>query len=455
MFRAASDRLKRLIVGVALSLWLLANLSTANAQVTPEQQATTAQGPDEPPLYAPVDAPLASGASQLSVGQWLLFPTVDMYAAYDTNIHSSPVAPLSGPELHFHPSLLADLDTGIYDTKVYGNIDSQVYPTLDYHNNTFDRQAGVVETYSPLPDLDFTLQGDYSHHTNANVLTNSIPTPVTSEATPAQIGAGGVVAGQQIIVDPNDTYTLTGGVYKEFDRAFVRLGGSILHTDYETTSISNYSTESYNGTGGFWLTPWFYAFADGTEAFTQPAVGQSSDSFRARGGIGSAPIGLFKGAIYYGDQGTEVTSAGTAGGDIYGGEITYVPTVALNLGLSVDRLRNVSDITSGTTLALGGLPFVGVGVPTTASTEVTTVAFKSNYAYSPQTFIFGVVSDSRIAYLNSSRVDNSWLASVGIQHQILDDLSMNFSYQYTDYVSPEPMTSFTRNVLSLGADYRF
>jgi Putative beta-barrel porin 2 len=408
-----------------------------------------------PPLAPPEVGALPTGQGSLSLGPFLLSPSLDIGTFYDTNIHSSPTTPLSGPGFDIHPSLLADYDTGIHDTQLYGSIDSDIYPTLDYHNNTFDRQGGIVEKYAPLPDLSFTVQGNYAHSTTASVLTTSIPTPITSPATPPPTGAAGVVAIQQTVVNPSDTYTGTATVYKELNRAFVQLGASAYRTDYENTPTSNLQVESYNGSGGVWLTPLFYAFANGQQAFSQPAVGVDSTSFSARGGIGSAQIGLFQGSIYFGQQGTEVEGDGHSGGDIYGGMISYFPTAVWDMSVSVDRLRNVSDITSATSLGLGGLNLAAVGVPTTASAQITTVAFRSNYKFSAQTSLYGVVSDTRIAYLDSSRLDNSWLASAGIQHQLRDNLSLSFDYQYTRYLSPEPDTSFTRNLVSLRAHYKF
>jgi opacity protein-like surface antigen len=408
-----------------------------------------------PPLSPPEVGALPTGQGALWLGPWLLTPSLDVSTFYDSNIYSSPTTPVSGPGLHFHPSLLADWNTGIHDTQLYGNIDSSVYPTLDYHNNTFNNQAGFVEKYAPLRDLTFTVQGDYAHNTLASVLTNSIPTPIVSPATPLLPGSAGVVATQQTVVNPNDTYTGTATIYKELNRAYVQLGGSAYRTDYPSTPTQNIQGESYNGSGGIWLTPWFYAYTTGAQAFSQPAVGVSSDSFSARGGIGSAQIGLFQGSVYYGKQGTEVPGDGKAGGDIYGGVVSYFPTDVWNMSLSVDRLRNISDINEGTPLALGGLPLSSVGVPTNASAQITSIAFRSDYRFSEQTSFYGVVSDTRTAYIGISRVDNSWLVSAGIRRQLRDNLSLTLSYQYTRLTSPEPNTSFTRNLISLGAHYNF
>ena len=150
--------------------------------------------------------------------------------------HDTPDPARTGIEIQ--PRLLADYNTGIYETSIYGNIDSKIYPTLDSSNDTFNRQAGILQKYSPLPDLLFTAQGNYAHSTNATVLLNSttpsapsIPSPIVSPANPALPGAAGVVANAQTVVDPNDTYTASANVYKEFNRAYAVFGGSIYRHD--------------------------------------------------------------------------------------------------------------------------------------------------------------------------------------------------------------------------------
>ena len=141
-------------------------------------RAPTTGSPSMPPLGPPADLPLPTGAGSLSAGDWLLSPELGIYTLYDTNVHSSPTNALSGPAFHFHPSLLAENNSGICDTRIYGNIDSKVYPTLPYQENTFNKQAGFVQTYSPTPDLVFKAEGDYAHNTPTNVVQQSLASPI-------------------------------------------------------------------------------------------------------------------------------------------------------------------------------------------------------------------------------------------------------------------------------------
>jgi hypothetical protein len=450
MLWMASDRMRGLALCLAL-ICVFGGVDPAVAQLSGGQ----------PPLDPPVERSLATGP--FSIGQWFLTPTLDLSTLYDSNIQSSTTNRQAGPGFHYRPALQGELDTGIYDTKLYGSFDSTIYPT---HTplNTFNPQAGAIQSYAPLRDLIFTTQVDYNHQTNAAVVVNSIPAPVTSPANPAPQGAAGVVTVQQTTVNPNDNYTATTSLYKEFNRAFLNLSSSIALTQYEKSSSGsspNYYKEVYNGRAGFWFTPLLYAFADAIDANTIPAVGLVSNSYLARSGVGSDQIGLFQGSVYYGNQGTAVDQGrGSASGNVYGGTISYFPTPVWTMSVSVDRFRNRSDIIGLTPGASGlpGLPGISVnlGSTTTASsTQITTIGYRSNYTFSEQISAFVVASDSRISFLDMPRVDNAWYASAGILYKPRDKLSLTADYSYTRYISEQPLTSFNRNLVTLGAHYNF
>ena len=426
------------------------------------QAPATGSATNEPPLNPPVVRQLPDGAGTLSLGDWLLYPTLNFHSFYDTNIYSSPTSPISTAGVNFNPSLLAQYDTGIHTTSLYGNISSNVYPFIDSTNDTFDRQAGFVEKYEAMRDLTFTLQGNYQHLTNASVFTQALPTPVLSPASPALPGAAGVVAAQQTFVNPNDTYTATGTIYKEFNRAFMAVTGSLLSTQYSNQSLAtNYSLASYSVRGGAWFSPLFYAYASGSESFVSTVGAPDETYYQVAAGLGSAKIGqLFSGSIYYGYQGTLVADGGgTAGGSIYGAKVLYVPTSVWNITVSIDRTINFSNITAtsltGTPQALPGLPLAASPVSLNQSVQITAPALRSDYKFSQQTSIFGVIGYTAVDYINSTQFENFWTASVGIQHSVSDHLTLTFNYQYTAALSNIPDTAFNRNYTAVGAIYKF
>jgi hypothetical protein len=443
LFKAAAARIRGVAFGVILGACVIGGYDPAFAQ-TP------------PPLGPPVVGPLPDGLGVPSIGPFLLTPTLDLSTFYDSNIHGNPTSPLSGPGFDIHPALTAEYNAGLYDTRLYGNIDSDIYPTLNYVNNTFNRQAGIVQTYSPLRDLTFTVQGDYTHATLAPTVINSIPTPLVSPGTPPLTGSAAVAGIQQTVVNPNDSFTVTGSMYKQFNSAFLSLGTSLVRTEYEVAPTQDYDTGSFNAGGGIWFTPQFYAFANAQDANTVPSVGSIANSYSARGGIGSAQIGLLQGSVYYGHQGTAVAdNGGNAGGDIYGGLLTYFATEQWKMSVAIDRIRNLSDIAAGVTQGLAGVQLSAVAIPTTQSAQITSATYRTDYTLSPQTSAYFALNDTRTSDFGMPLVTNSWLASTGVKHQIRDNLSVSFDYSYTHYLSPTPGTSFTRNLVTLGAHYRY
>src|SRR5262249_34665837 len=145
-----------------------------------------------------------------------------------------------------------------------------------------------------------------------------------------------------------------------------------------------------------------------------------------------------------------------AGGDIYGGVVSYYPSRTLNMSFSVDRQINISHITSGSPQALGGLSYVAVGVSPTASTQTTSFTYNAHYTLSPQTLGYVVLNDTLIDSIDGPPLSqSSWFADFGLQHQLQHNLMLKLDYQYTRFISPTPQTSFIRNLVSLGASYSF
>jgi putative beta-barrel porin BBP2 len=419
-----------------------------------------AQSPTPPPVSPPTLRSLPDGTDTLALGNWLLYPTLGVYTLYDTNLYSSATAPVKGTGFNIHPSILAIDDKGIWQTSVYGNIDSKIYPFIDSTNDTFDRQAGFIERYEAMRDLTFTVQGDYLHRTNAYVFIPSIPGPVVSPATPPTPGSASVAAQQETNINPNDTFTGTGTIYKEFNRAFVSVIGNVSQTNYQNTNlVTDFTTESYNGNGGVWITPQVYAYARGSQSFQEPAVGLRSNSFSTAAGLGTAQIGFFSGSVYYGQQGAEVENSGTAGGAIYGGVLTYFPSDVWKISLSADQLTNISNIVVGASFGnpqgLSGLPLSASPVPIQDSVHSTSTSIRTDYQFSEQTSFFGVLGYTRVNYLTMPQLDNSWVASIGIRHNLSKKLTLTFDYQYTKFQANVPSTSFVRDYTALGAIYKF
>jgi hypothetical protein len=428
-----------------------------------------------PPLTVPPTPQLPPPGEGIPVAGWLLFPTLKTYALYSDNLFQSPLAPISAWGLGATPSLTAEWTNGIHTTTLFGNIDRQVYPTQN-EVNTLDGEASFTQKYQPLPDLTFRAIGDYTHKTIANALQSSIPSPIFTPETTllpngdtvlpngTVVSPNGVVVGHvsptltvngTSLINPYDQYTGTFAVDKIFNRGILSLSTSAARVNYEDQSIKDNSVSSFNGSGGVWLGPLLYAFSDGAIAKNSGSLQSPGPvtSYRARGGIGSGRFGFFLGSIYFGHQGSE-SPTGTAGGEIYGANLSYYPTPLWTLGVSADETVNISSQTNSNLALTIPLP-TPLLIPLSASTRITSTALNSNYQISPRWSTSEHFSYNRVEYVDSPRLDNSWLADTTLTYNMWRNLVITWEYQYSRIQSNVPLNSSTRNYASMSALYKF
>jgi hypothetical protein len=432
----------------------------------------------EPPLTVPTAGPLGGLGDAIPLGGWLFFPSIRAYTIYSDNLFQSPTAPISAWGLGTSPSLTAQWSNGIHTTTLYGNIDRQVYPT-DNAINTFDRQATATQRYSPLPDLTFTALGDYTHKTIQSSLTNSIPSAIaTPTPTPTVLPNGNtelpngtivsptgqivghvnptLTANGTSLINPYDQFTGTVSVNKIFNHGILNLSSSTARTDYETPGTPGFTTSSFSENGAFWLGPVFYAYSNGSFARTSDASpNPNSTAYRVVGGIGTRQFGLFRGSVYFGHQGSEVQTSGSAGGDVYGGAISYYPTPAWTITAAIDETINVSSETSASTQALAIPISAPLQIPLSASTRIIGSSLQTTYTISKQWVTSGSFSYTRIEYIDSSRLDNAWLADATLTYDIWRNMTLAWEYQYASVVSNAPLTNSKRNYINMSAMYKF
>ena len=459
---ATSNRLRsRALGGVLAALLLIGGLGAADAQ--------------EPPLSVPRRALSATPGDALAVGGWLFYPTINTYAQYTDNLFQTVINPISIWGVGVKPSMIAEWSNGIHTTSLYGNIEVRRYLT-DSEFNIFDRQAGFTQKYEALRDLTFSIHGDYSHQTNAspvNAIPNGVASPGTTTVLPngntvlpngniisptgqivGQVAPTVNVVGTQTLVNPSNVYTGTASIEKILNRGFIGLTGSLSRTEYDNTSISSDVTaKTLTGGGSIWLGPVFYAYTNGTYASQISIVGSSA--YRVVGGIGTRKIGLFQASAYYGHQGSDVQNSGTAGGEVYGGSLTYYPTPIWTIGVSIDETVNISNQTGATNIILNNQAPSALTIPVSSSTRSTATSLNTSYLLSVQWSINGTFGFTHVDYINSPRVDNSWLADVVFGYKVTPRMTLSWEYQYSSIISNIPLNSSRRNFVSMGANYKF
>jgi opacity protein-like surface antigen len=392
---------------------------------------------------------------------------------YSNNWFQSPTAPISAISYGITPALTAEFTDGIHKTSVYGSADNQLYPT-DNQINSFNRQAGFIQSYAPLVDLSFQLHGDYTHLTLSNPLTNGIPGAITapiSQLLPNGntllpngqiISPTGQLVGQGIpafttgtatnVVNPVDQFTATASVEKLFNRGVVQFAASVQRNDYQTNLFTpDYTVATLSGHGAFWVAPLFYLYSDGVTANRS-----NSSAHRAVGGIGSGqPLDLFQTYAYFGHQGSEQDASGSAGGVVYGGGVIYAPTLEWTIRAAVDKTVNNSNQTATSTTALT-LPIPApLLIPESAGTSITASTLQSSYRLSPQWATSARVAYTRVNYIDSIRTDNAFVADAYVSYDIWRNMTLSWEYQYSSVSSNVPFVSASRNLLSMSALYKF
>jgi hypothetical protein len=480
MFRTRSDRWKNRALRLATSAFLLlGSFTLAIAQ--------------EPPLDVPRAGRLGNPTDALTFGEWVLYPAIHTFSVYSNNYFMSPSSPISAFGFGIGPSLTAEWTNGIHSTTLYGSSQQQVFPT-DNDINQLDRNAGIVQKYSPLPDLVFKAQVDYQYHNIAPGLTNSIPTPTVAPQT-STLPNGNIVlpngtiisptgqivgqttpalsVGQISIVNPYNLYTGTVSVDKILNGGVVGFSSSIAQQDYTNSSTPNLSnsptpnlmsssptpnfmTRTFGGYGAFWLGPIFYVYSNGATSTYSPTLGAETTSFRAVGGLGFRLNPMLGGSGYYGRQGSQSEGSEPSGGEVYGGRVTYQPTPDWTFNAGVDVTVNIAPAGApSSTLALTIPVPLPLQIPLGSSTQVTATSFSATYLISQQWTLTERLNYAVIDYIGGPRVDNTWLADTLLSYQMLTNLTLTWDYQFSSIDSNAPQVGTWRHYVNVGATYKF
>ncbi len=442
-------------------------------------------GQAQPPLDPPSVGRLpAKDPNAITVDGWQLYPTLRTYSLWSDNLFLSPTSPISAGGLGLTPGLTAVWSNGIHTTTLYGNLDRQVYPTQG-EINTLDGRAGFTQRYEAMRDLIFTVNGNYNHQTWSAGLQSSIPSPTPAPTTTVLPNGNTVLpngtilspSGQPIgqtnpapasnlplIVNPSNQYAGTFSVDKLLNRGILSLIGTVNRIEYENQTVqSNSTSRGLTENAAVWLGPLLYGYSNGSIAtVVTEATSVSTTSYRVVGGLGTRQFGLWRGSVYFGHQGSRSSSASavlagsiTAGGDVYGGLVSYYPTPEWTFTGTVDKTINVSSQAAATNLALSLPNFAAVQVPLTASTDITSTSLQSTYQITQQWLATALVGYVRVQYIGSPRLDNSLIFDATLRYDIWRNMSVNWEYRYRSVVSNAPLTSASSNYITAGATYRF
>ena len=393
----------------------------------------------EPPLTIPPGGPFGADPNAIPFNGWLLYPSLNTFTQYSNNYFLSPQQKISGWSFGGTPSMTAEWSNGIHSTTLFGTYTHLDYPTAN-EVNTNDGEATITQQYAPLRDLNFTFLGDYTHQTIASALTSAIPSPIVSTATTVLpngntvlpngtiVAPSGQIVGQAgptfsatalSVVNPNDAFTATGKVQKLFSDGIVTLGASVLRQNYElqASQSQDYTAKTFTEDAAFWLGPVFYAYSDGSfSARSNTYPNPDTTAYRVIGGIGTRQFGLFRASAYFGYQGSDTSGFPSAGGNVFGGALTYYPTPLWTISANFDETINIaSPLASPSTQALTLPVITPLQISVSSSTQTTATSLHSTYEISPQWTASGLFGYTRVQYLGTMQWQNAWIADAILQ----------------------------------------
>jgi Putative beta-barrel porin 2 len=429
--------------------------------------------------------PVGEYREGLVVGDWKLYPKIFVGAVWDTNIDQQASGAEPGAERTSRtsaravPYLSGFYDGGIHKTSVYGVVDARFFDATNLSATT-----GLTHRYEAMRDLIFNYYVNYTRQTdlftNALNFNNGAIGPNISGTPETNIPIVLNPFGTTPSVNPSayNQYTGGGSVLKSFDNAFVTLGGTVYHIQFDHTASlpidSPFSTSldgtSYWATGriGYNVTPQLYVFAESAGIFQRFNNSTfDTNGYRVIGGVGSAdPQSLFRGEIFGGYQAQEqihgsgilldangvpliVSGSGIPSGvpsntnsAIYGGRLAYYPTRYWTLVAQVDQTLGIS-----TTLS----PTLPAGIPLLATNAI----LQTNYNISRWWWVGARVGYTRSQFYGFDRLDNGWMAGASFNYELWRNLLLTLDYQYSTVHSDAVLSDFTRNVYTAGLTYRY
>ena len=181
------------------------------------------------------------------------------------------------------------------------------------------------------------------------------------------------------------------------------------------------------------------------------------------GGLATPQVGLFLGEVYGGYQAENYDNAffGSLSSSVYGGKLSYFPTRYWTIRLIADRTISVAALTpvAGDPVATPSAPVIGTTASELRCSEVpmlvTHTALETDWGLWRAVAVTGRFGYDHATYVDSFRVDDAWYAGARLNFNFWQALGLSLDYQYTRLNSNVPLNSYYRNVIMLGALYRY
>jgi Putative beta-barrel porin 2 len=448
-------------------LCALAMLVVAGQGVHAQTPAIPPQGqtPAVPPaqvFYAPAEALTATVARlggdprpQSTEGayqflDWLIYGGMGAAGACAWNVNSTPNNQQQACGPQFTPQVVAEHNTGIQRTLLYGVGDIRYYPSLD-RVDVVATTAGVVHVWEIQRDLIFRVQAQGTENQQYSGFAANLAPNDAFLTTPLKYTQG---------------YGSTS-LQKYFGAFFTAVGGSIAGTAYQDIHdnlgntidehFQNGTVSTTNGRIGYYITPITYTYVEPSYNWQRyVASSLNSEGYRFVGGIGFDRISLFKGEIYggYATQWFANPLIATDSIPVVGGRLTWLPTPLVTLTLTADRAFGTSDFINTAGIVQ---PIIAptTGLLPGSVTVNTSASLIGTWDFSRLLTFSATVSDNHLQYLTSTRQDDLLSFVGGVTFKVWQNLGLTVNYTHQHLYSNFPGAPFSTDFVSLGGSTKF
>ena len=381
---------------------------------------------------------------------WLLYAGLGGGAACDYNLNSTPTNQQQACGPRFQPSIVAERNTGIQRTLLYGVGDIRYYPTVS-RVDVVDTTAGIVHVWEIQRDLIFRVQAQGTRGQEySGFSANLLPTSVFLTSP----------------VNYTQGYGSTS-IQKNLGSFFTAVGGSVTGTVYEDArdnlgntvdeQFRNGTVATLNGRFGYHISPIIYTFIEpSVNRQRYEASRLNSEGYRVVAGVGSDRISLFNGEFYagYASQRFDDPAIGSVSIPVVGGRLSWYPTRFLTFTLTADRTFSTSDFnTNG--LAPGTVTNTGPGLLPGSATTATTAKLRADWDFTQRFSFNASISDVHLDYLDSVRKDDLLSLVAGVTFKIKPDLGIQVNYIHQNLFTNIAGADYARDFISVGAQSKF
>ncbi|HKD22905.1 MAG TPA: outer membrane beta-barrel protein [Rhizomicrobium sp.] len=397
----------------------LAQTETAPAQSVPEVVQISDQS-----LFA---------AKGLPIGDFRLFPTLDLEAAHDDNVYRTPLGQLDDYFFVISPAVVLRSEWARHLIALRANLDQYQYDRLDHETHTnynfagdgrFDLLQGLT--------LDTTLSYDILHLPRGDP---NMPIQALSPTRYTDLHAATDIA--QYI---GPFGVRAGGTFDRFDYSMTPLigGGTFNNTFQNRDQYTVFVKGDYEFSPGYAVYTQV-TYDDRIYQVVPDPLGFDRDSngIRVDAGLDMQVSNLIEGNVFAGYLKQDYKAPlSTLNGIDYGAGLTWYPTGLLTVHLKALHLIEETIVANA------------------AATNEQTVSLGADYAFRHDIVFQAGSAFANDNFAGSGRIDQVFTATVGAKYLVNEYASLRANYLYADRTSTFTGFGYRDNTVMLALGFQ-